>query len=759
MVSIKSPDASPSFTPTADNGKISNLQLSYGEDLAINSKKRSATTFDSGDGFNKAHFFAAYLSNALSEQQRGNYEPIDGLIRQISIPPSKEDAIPEEKLRQWLDTMSNMVSQLNQTHRKLVQAVIHIAWIGRGEAFVKAYLRFLGYLISAQPAYLSSVTSSLVNYWTGKVTSTVAISTKLSSQEMQDRTHVALEYLLSLVPTAPSNLFPIFVKAFPHKSQRLDEQTTYLMNLLRMIGYAPALRNRILGVVIDRILQIDVEIQVELEELDEEEEEGALFGMDDTKSKNADGDDMDSDSDIDEDDMSDDDQGSPVVVVNIREMVVKLDNLLNLVFEYLSSSMHDAEARGESTSELFFAMLDIFERIILCTFRSRYTQFLLFWLASLSSAHCDAFLGMLVSRIFDTSRPQVSRVASVFYCASFVARAKFLPAAVVKNVVGLLCNWMEDYVNRTEMQRSVQPDVARHELFYSVTQAVFYIFCFRWKDLEDNGPDGVTGSYDSAGLGSYDSNGMIFGSMDSANGHGHMPDGSGARKWIPALMGLRRSVMSSLNPLRCCHPVVVQQFATVSHALDFIYCASIMEANRRTLQADRSPPRMTTSAPTTPAAVVGGGPQLQRRPALPPLRTHSASASTPSTPTRGLPTSTASPSTPTGSISSNHQVELDAFFPFDPYRLPISKRFVEEAYLEWEGLPGQNESDSDDSQDEDDDADVMYSLQAKSRDIIGAMSVPDSDNDPQALGLDQMSISPAPTAVDPRMVSARLLGM
>ena len=46
---------------------------------------------------------------------------------------------------------------------------------------------------------------------------------------------------------------------------------------------------------------------------------------------------------------------------------------------------------------------------------------------------------------------------------------------------------------------------------------------------------------------------------------------------------------------------------------------------------------------------------------------------------------------------AHHQ--LDAFFPFDPYQLPKSKRWLEGDYMVWKGVPGMQD-DVDDGEDD-----------------------------------------------------------
>jgi RNA polymerase I-specific transcription initiation factor RRN3 len=54
---------------------------------------------------------------------------------------------------------------------------------------------------------------------------------------------------------------------------------------------------------------------------------------------------------------------------------------------------------------------------------------------------------------------------------------------------------------------------------------------------------------------------------------------------------------------------------------------------------------------------------------------------------------------------------LDAYFPFDPYVLPRSKRWLEQDYVQWKPIPGmpierdEDDEDDDDEEEEDDDDD------------------------------------------------------
>jgi RNA polymerase I-specific transcription initiation factor RRN3 len=129
----------------------------------------------------------------------------------------------------------------------------------------------------------------------------------------------------------------------------------------------------------------------------------------------------------------------------------------------------------------FHTLLAIFTRTILCTFKSRYTQFLLFWFTSRDAAFADLFLGELVAHaLLEPAASEIARAAAASYLASFVSRANFIGASEARGAVQVLCRFLEHDVDAYEASDG---DVAPPGVFYAVAQAVFLIFCFRWRDL------------------------------------------------------------------------------------------------------------------------------------------------------------------------------------------------------------------------------------------------------------------------------------
>lgn len=427
-----------------------------------------------------------------------------------------------------------------------------------------------------------------------------------------------------------------------------------------------------------------VEIQVELEELEQDDtlENGDLFefdpfdvvvGQEGDEGESDTGDD-DADSDVSTNVSSEDgseDGGEPDLPSNMRhmqEMVNKLDCILKLIFDHFNRLHYVTEAptipspptthpsspfspldtprpacpesgRAMRTAQ-FHTLLAIFDRAIIRTFKSRYTQFLIFWYSSLDPEFSDLFQGLLVEKaLLGQDVPTVTRAAAASYIASFVSRARFVDHEGARRMVVVLCTFLRSHLDAFDsivQARQELPGIAHHSVFYAVAQAMFLIFCFRWRDLEGR-----------------------FNEVEEYQGR---------KKWMNELDVVQRVITSPLNPLKVsdssrlffvhisrvcqvCSPNVVMQFARVAQATDFVYCHSIIEVNRRS-EYNPSP---------------GSLPLLPR-------------------------------------VSGEELVsaELHTFFPFDPYKLPRSRSYIQGMYREWSSVAIEGDEESDEEEDVDD---------------------------------------------------------
>ncbi len=406
---------------------------------------------------------------------------------------------------------------------------------------------------------------------------------------MYARSHMALKHILELVPSASSSLLAILAANFPHSTDSKRAHRDYINNMITLAQYVPELKAEVMALTTERLVKIDVQVQVDMEDLEEDAEEGLVREMSPPS------DDADSDTE------STDESDMPEEIRRMRDLkanVAKMDAILDIMFDYYSPTFASSSAALSS----FDMLLRHFATIILPTYRSRHTQFLLFHFAQTSDLFIDKFAGTCFSLIRDKTRPMMVRQSSAAYLASFVARGAHVPKQVVRDVFQLLIAHLDKI--RTDQDAACRgSDLRRHATFHAMVQALLYIFCFRWRDLTDTDD-----------------------SLESEE-----------FRWTPGIKdGLTRALYSKLNPLRVCSPPIVQEFARIANQLRFMYIYPLLESNRRL---------------------------------------HLFQLAMSSSYAKG------------DSVGRDDHHHLDAYFPFDPYHLPISKRWLKGDYVEWQDLP------------------------------------------------------------------------
>jgi RNA polymerase I-specific transcription initiation factor RRN3 len=176
-------------------------------------------------------------------------------------------------------------------------------------------------------------------------------------------------------------------------------------------------------------------------------------------------------------DSEESDDDAPVVL-SITDMILKLDILMLLVFRHL-----DKQATGNDATALhksFHWIFNSFKSFVMPTFRSRYTQFIVFYILSLDKAFANTFIQELQS--MHVAKPSDRSVVCAFL-ASFAARASYLGVEQLLCIINGLGSFCDDYLDRVAHLNIAIPNTIEHEHFYAAVQAIFYIFCFRWKEL------------------------------------------------------------------------------------------------------------------------------------------------------------------------------------------------------------------------------------------------------------------------------------
>jgi RNA polymerase I-specific transcription initiation factor RRN3 len=559
--------------------------------------------------------------------EKSAYDMLKGLFREE---PRTSSAPHSGLLQKYVIALTNHVHLLDYSCKGLVHALIDCSWVARNDSFVRTYRAFIHSLLSIQSGYMSTVLQVLVGMFL-KAPSINARSRDdppIERVRVEARIHDCLRSILRHNSMASTSLAPCLASTFPYPDDDARTHVRYIRNVLKVADYCPELKGQIFSLVTDKLVKIDVQIQVDMEELEDDIEE-RLVG---DAINEAEDDDSDNESVSSEESLEPEEQR----LKDIRQAVSKLDTIMDLLFTHYDAIF--AEDRFDA-DDLFESLLAQFATTILPTYRSRHTQFLLFHFSQTSADRIEKFAGACSQFAFDQHRPHILRVTAAAYLGSFIARGAHVSPSTVRAVFDLLCHHLE--LQRASHEPSSKgPDLRRYGTYYAISQALLYLFCFRWRDLVVT-PDALPPT-----------------DQDIVYHEGDF-------KWYNSTQEIiRRNIFSKLNPLKICAPTIVAQFARMAHHLRFLYVYPLIETNKRV--------RLARSLASGYLDGMGG-----RETAL-------------------------------SAKKGEERFLLDAYFPFDPYVLPRSRRWLDRDYVEWKPVPGMvggAGEDSEESEEEDDDDD------------------------------------------------------
>ncbi|KAM0329791.1 hypothetical protein ACHAQA_003955 [Verticillium albo-atrum] len=553
---------------------------------------------------------------------------------------ANDNLVKPQELKVYILALTNCVPLLkNRACNGLVRNVLQVSWLGRDDNFYKVYLQLMAALVSAQGSYLSLVLSTIMEKFLhfSSVDWSVPDFPPVTREAMRERLHGALRYLLKMFPAATPVLRTLISAKFPFADDSQRAHVAYVKNLLALKEYASELDLDIVDLILQRLVAIDVQMQVDLEDLDDELTASVAYALGKSSNtgswegdENDQEDDDDDDESVDSDDSDVDEQEEKARTV--KSNVEKLDAILDTLFEYYTP--HFADPESDDAYYEYALLVQSFGKFVLPTYKSRHTQFLLFHFGQLSERLRDTFVGSLMHIFTEQNRPAFVRQAAATYLAGFVARGAHVPGDLVRTIFNLLLARMKTYRLRHDAQ-SRGPDMKRHQIYYSMAQAILYVYCFRWKDLVVSAPEHVDPD-------------------DASSYLGH------ELEWIHGLKEeLASHVYCRMNPLKICSPAIVDEFATLAHKLGLMYIFPRLAENQRL--------RLSQFVSDT----YGNGGALRD----------------------------------TGGSQGEEAHQLDPYFPFDPYQLPVSKRWVHGDYVQYEAVPGLNMTADDDDSDEDEDDD------------------------------------------------------
>lgn len=398
-----------------------------------------------------------------------------------------------------------------------------------------------------------------------------------------NRLHFAIGRIAELVPMTAFRLQPVILQRMPHRIVDKEWNALYLENMLRLEQSSAEdfIQKQMLMAVVDRLIEIDVEIR--WEDIVREEDSNKVFvfdmELDETSEENETG--------------SIDPTGRFSNLDGERKQTLgavadKMDILMDMTLQHLQVCADEGR-----NGQVFDVLMKSFQSTILDTYKSKFTQFLIFHVCSLAPTTCGAkFAALLCDTLISTERAPNTRMCAAAYLASYLARAKYLPLAVISSSLERIVGWCVKYAPRqNEKKGGLAVDGGVSGVFFSACQAVMYILCFRMKKL-----------------------------MDDSEQH-----------TVLSSLPIEQLLRHNLNPLKLCLPSIVEEFLKQAKAAQLVDSRLLSEINM--------------AVELLPSSTFGG---INR---------------------------------------------LDMFFPFDPYLLKQSDRFIRPNFIFWSMVHSQDEEE------------------------------------------------------------------
>ncbi|KAF4401506.1 hypothetical protein G4B88_001700 [Cannabis sativa] len=285
--------------------------------------------------------------------------------------------------------------------------------------------------------------------------------------QVLSRVHSSLEVLADLVPISPMRLLPIVIQRKPHYTSKEASLVVYAENMLKLESciFGELVRSTMLSGLIDLLVDLDVEIG--WDDILHDDSTKGIFNMELEDIDEASDDELMDSSELPRE------LSRKGLVGNL--FAEKLDNLMVVVFEHLNSC-----EEGGRLNEVFGNLLQSFQKTVLTAYKSKFSQFIMFYACALDPENCGSrFTKMLLDIFVCNTHPPILRMSAVAYLASYLSRGKFLSTSSIAKTLKSLVEWCLDYCNSHEGE--INPKA--HRIFYSGCQAIMYVLCFRMRSL------------------------------------------------------------------------------------------------------------------------------------------------------------------------------------------------------------------------------------------------------------------------------------
>lgn len=427
-----------------------------------------------------------------------------------------------------LKGISGAVSYIDHVqHESLLASIFSMSMWNYGPDVMDALIELITSLAASSGKYVDSCLDMLVSNFTPPFRFIESLKLpygKVRKEQVMDRVHFALEYITGLVPLAPARLSPIVIERMqriPRFFQRSPESVVvmFVENIFKLessvIGELVG-NSQLIMAVVDLLIDFDVEIG--WDDILEENPQRGIF-------------DMELEDELMLDDLDDDGAEFPreswgkkrIWKDEVVGTLDKLDSVMVLTFEHLKFCKNSGRL-----AEVFEFLLQSFRATVLNAYKSKFTQFVIFYACSLDPVNCGTRFAESLAEIFTcSSLTPETRMSAVAYLASYLSRAKFLSAPFIVGMLQRLVLWCSDYCRL--QSGDINPKA--HRVFYAGCQAIMYVLCFCMRSIME------------------------------------IP----RLKSNLCLLPLRQILKNPLEPLKVCLPSIVEEFvrqAKSAHLLD-----------------------------------------------------------------------------------------------------------------------------------------------------------------------------------------------
>ncbi|KAF8100974.1 hypothetical protein N665_0212s0018 [Sinapis alba] len=406
------------------------------------------------------------VRNALASVHNEESDLYDQLVETIQTNNRSDHAVAAQ-LDTLLKALSGSVGCIDIVHHKrLLSSIFRMSLWDNKPHIMDALVDLLISLAATSGKYLDSCLNMLIRHFVpppwviDRLSQGRVIDQK---REVLSRVHEALLKISVLVPLAPSRLLPMLAQQLPKTNKKDKVVVIYVENLLKLesssIGHVGG--SMIFMMVMERLRDLDLEI--DWDDILQDDSSRGMFDMELEDAMNE-GDELPLGS------LNQDTSSGKIVFES-------LDKLMVTTFDHL-----EACKDAGRLDQVFEKLFESFENFILNTYKSKVSQFLMFYACSLDPENCGVKFGIKLLDIFlSTNKPRPTRMSAVAYLASYLARGKFLHVSYVASMLKRLVDECADYCRICN--DDIRPEA--HQIFYSGCQAIMYVLCFRMRSILD----------------------------------------------------------------------------------------------------------------------------------------------------------------------------------------------------------------------------------------------------------------------------------